>query len=175
MIRKYPIQLGAILNNLGMLSYLGHVFLEHRFQSALLRNPNATKKEIEHAMQYVSKGVFYDALGPLLSLVAWSFLLIPPKKHEAKEGEGIVEKTWGIIKENPQYATGLFTLGSSGSRLAAAAIKKNTIQVIGESIYLLGDFALFFTNSSEYGGGMNRTSMSLAQKWQNICVGCRWY
>jgi hypothetical protein len=108
------------------------------------------EKEFVELHNYKGKGFYIDILRSIVSITAWSFLLLPPKKHEEKEHEGVIEKAWGKLREDPQIGAGVGTLMSSSLGMWGAAERKNAIQSIGEKIYLGGDFMLFFTKGSEY-------------------------
>lgn len=161
-IEKYPIQIGAMANNLGMLSFATHAIYNRRYHRESMHLPDSAK--------YVNKGFWWDIGGAITSLVAWSLLLIPNhKKEEKKEADSkpsssLLGRVVQNFKDNPEHGTGLLTIASSSQRLLGAAVKKNWVHVTGEAIYLPGDFLLLFTKNGEYGDHKNLDIEKLASK-----------
>ncbi|MCE3006313.1 MAG: hypothetical protein LW853_05710 [Rickettsiales bacterium] len=164
--RKYPIQIGAVLNDIGMVAYMGHAFFTRRYY---LQNPH-----LDGAANYVKRGFWRDIGGGITSIVAWSLLLLPSRKKEEQDSEqAATEKSVGTklvdyFKDNPETGTGILTMASSGQRLMGSLAKKNYIQAIGESIYLPGDFLLLFTKNSEYSDHTQHNREKLAAKIANF-------
>ena len=164
--KKYPIQVGAVLNDIGMAAYMGHAIFTRRYYR---QNP-----QLEGAANYIKKGFWRDIGGGITSIVAWSLLLLPShKKSEQSEEPPATEKSLGTklvnyFKDNPETGTGFLTMASSGQRLMGSLAKKNYIQAIGESIYLPGDFLLLFTKNSEYSDHTQHNREKLAAKIANF-------
>ncbi|MFN8972918.1 MAG: hypothetical protein ACK5VZ_07595 [Alphaproteobacteria bacterium] len=164
--RKYPIQIGAVLNDIGMVAYMGHAIFTRRYYR---QNPH-----LEGATNYIKKGFWRDIGGGITSIVAWSLLLLPSRKKEEQDSEqAATEKSVGTklvdyFKDNPETGTGILTMASSGQRLMGSLAKKNYIQAIGESIYLPGDFLLLFTKNSEYSDHTQHNREKLAAKIANF-------
>ncbi|MFN8930561.1 MAG: hypothetical protein ACK5WQ_09420, partial [Alphaproteobacteria bacterium] len=164
--KKYPIQVGAVLNDIGMAAYMGHAIFTRRYYR---QNPH-----LEGATNYIKKGFWRDIGGGITSIVAWSLLLLPSRKKEEQDSEqAATEKSVGTklvdyFKDNPETGTGILTMASSGQRLMGSLAKKNYIQAIGESIYLPGDFLLLFTKNSEYSDHTQHNREKLAAKIANF-------
>lgn len=172
-IHRFPVTVGAVLNNMGMVFYIGHAFLEQRYRRGLLKtNPHdadALKYVSDHAkgfVQWAKTGFGKDIIGATLSLVGWSVLMVPPTKHVPESDQladrSPLRKAWDTFRENTPTIAGLFTLGASSFRLMGAKDKRNKWQQTGETVYIGGDVALMFTNSHEYGGDakMNQDKLS---------------
>lgn len=145
-LEDHPIETGALLNNAGMLAYLAHAVLERRYKQGLLRhNPFD-----EQARAYLNKGFYWDVGGSALSILGWSALLVKPKAYEEKSDEPVTH-LWQSFRENPQSLTAFTSLLSSSSRLTGALHKRNTVQAIGEGLYIPGDILLFFIKNHDYG------------------------
>lgn len=187
-VMRYPVQIGAMANNIGMGLYLGHAHHEKKFHLNELKKfagramsslSDAEKDVFTRAMSYthqpkglqniLKSGYRKDVMGACMSMVAWSVLMIPPIKEKsedekAQENPGIFKRVWHNFRvHTPQYA-GLLTLGSSSSRLMGSISKNNKIQSIGETIYIGGDLALMLTNSHEYGGDAKLDPERLSQR-----------
>lgn len=152
MLRRYPIEAGALFNNLGMVFYIFANYKDRRFASELVKHsPGASKKAID----YLSGGFRHDMGGALTSIAAWFLMLIKPKKkpeydmHESTKNP--FARVWDGLRENPQIGTGLLTLAASSQRLLGAGHRDDHIQKFGESIYLFGDVMLLFTRNDHYG------------------------
>lgn len=209
----YPIQIGAMANNLGMVAFLGAFFLERRFQQSYLTKlgPEAiaeakallaagfegvadSKAAVKHAgnivagavgatpevkaqahkfveaakvpfaENYINKGYYLDSAGALTSILAWTFMLLPPKETKEKSSNPLV-RFWEGIREDPQKVTSAIALGSSSLRLLGSRERENPLQTIGEAVYIPGDLMLWFTKNNEYGhstGGDNSTLLKVA-------------
>ena len=161
-VQKYPIQIGAFFNDLGMVAYIGHAYFNRKHH---LKTPH-----LPESANYIKKGFGRDIGGAITSLVAWTLLLIPSKKKDPKtepkheESGNPISGLINHFKENPEHGTGLLTVASSTQRLLGGISKGNRLQVIGESIYLPGDFFLLFTKNSEYGGDNKQNTEVLAKK-----------
>ncbi len=161
-VQKYPIQIGALFNDLGMVAYIGHAYFNRKHH---LKTPH-----LPESANYIKKGFGRDIGGAITSLVAWTLLLIPSKKKDPKtepkheESSNPISGLINHFKENPEHGTGLLTVASSTQRLLGGISKGNRLQVIGESIYLPGDFFLLFTKNSEYGGDNKQNTEVLAKK-----------
>lgn len=176
-MHRFTVPIGAVLNNLGMVSYLGHAWLERKHHIA----QRALNPMDEQALRYIGKegvtgfrnwiktGYGKDTFGAILSLIGWSILMIPPKTPRT-ESEIAQEQTtpfgrfWDKFRENTPMLAGLFTLGASSFRLMGAQSKGNVLQQTGEKIYIGGDIALMFTNSHEYGGDKKLDPERLSEK-----------
>ncbi len=180
-LRKYPVQIGAVFNDLAMVAYAGAAYLHLKDAQKVIAAGekmglsleklkkathvlNETEQHFLSSHGYKNKGFMIDFTRSVVSALAWGFLLIPPKKHEAKENEGIIGKAIGKFQEDPQIGTGLGILASSTLGIIGATGRKNAIQATGEKIYLLGDFMLFFTKNDEYGGGHEQNLDKLGDK-----------
>jgi hypothetical protein len=168
LLRRYPIEAGALFNNLGMLLYIaGTLKARSHYSAELAHNPASEK-----ALEYLKKGTgflglknaggfYHDMRGALTSIVAWTLMLIPAKKKEEIDEhtprKNIFTRMWNAIAENPQVGTGLLTLASSSQRLQGANIRERmepgsaTNQIRGEKIYIAGDVMLMFTKNDHYG------------------------
>lgn len=215
----YPIQIGAMANNLGMVAFLGAFFLERKFQnqylinlgeegiasakalyqggfgaladkeavkaaqyvvdglekvktpaqkvaSGMLKSVESKPTELQalkeqasafliaakapHAENYLKKGYWLDSAGALSSILAWTFMLLPPKVTKEKSSNPIVH-LWQSLREEPQKLTSAMALGSSSLRLLGSRERDNMLQTIGEAVYIPGDLMLWFTKNNEYG------------------------
>lgn len=209
----YPIQIGAMANNLGMLAFLGAFWLERKFQAEKLAgiSENAisaakslyeagfagsagskavkaaeavasaagtgaadAKKfldaaKIQHADNYLRKGYYMDSGGAITSLMAWTFMLLPPKETKHKSDNPLV-RFWQTVREDPQKVTSAVAFGSSSLRLLGSRERENMLQAIGEAIYIPGDIMLWFTKNNEYGhstGGNHDSLIEAAAKTIN--------
>jgi len=175
-VRKYPIQLGAIFNNVGMMLYAGHAILQRRWNKQIIEGVNhkvaSTVEAIAAARQYneggIKSGFVKDILSTCLSFTGWSLMLLPrkPRTTESRDkhdGNPFME-TWDRFRENPQGVSGILALGSSSLRLLASQDKRNPVQLAGESVYTLGDIALMFTKNDDYGGEKTKNIDTLAAK-----------
>lgn len=157
-LEDHPIQSGAMMNNLGMLTYMGHALLERRFQKAVL-----AKGHSQRAEDYLQKGFGYDMRGGLVSLLGWSSLLPRPKEYEEKSGNPALF-AWQSYRENPQYVSGACSLYSSIQRLMGAGVRQNNLQRIGEALYIPGDILLFFIKNNDYGASRSGDIGKLVNK-----------
>jgi hypothetical protein len=143
-------------------AYIGHAYFNRKHH---LKTPH-----LPDSANYIKKGFGRDIGGAITSLVAWTLLLIPSKKKDPKtepkheESGNPISGLINHFKENPEHGTGLLTVASSTQRLLGGISKGNRLQVIGESIYLPGDFFLLFTKNSEYGGDNKQNTEVLAKK-----------
>lgn len=174
---RYTVPIGSILNNLGMVSYIVHARLEHKYQKAQwLLNP-ADEKALKYIgdasakgfRNWIKTGYGKDITGALISLVGWTILMIPPKTPRteseiAQEQSTPLSRIWDKFRENTPKFAGLFTLGASTFRLMGATSRGNFMQKVGERIYIGGDIALLFTNSHEYGGDKKLDPERLSDK-----------
>jgi hypothetical protein len=161
-LHKYPIQIGALFNDIGMMAYLGHAILERKsWQRVLLTDPHNAQ-----GLDYVNKAFRYELGSIAASTVGWAFLCLKPKVHHDTDPapSNIFSQAWDKLRENPQFVSGGLTLASSSQRLIAARAKRNKMQTIGESIYLPGDFMLFFTKSDHYGSDSIHDVAGIAKK-----------
>ncbi len=173
---RFTVPIGAMLNNLGMVAYIGQAVLERKYRkNLLLANPNDVEavkyvgKEVKNFGQWIKTGFGKDIFGASLSLAGWTTLMIPPKAPRteselAAEKTSVVGSWWEKFREHTPTLAGLFTLGASSFRLMGAQSRDNKIQAIGEKIYLGGDVALMFTNSHEYGGDKKLDPERLSDK-----------
>lgn len=164
-LEDHPIQTGAMLNNAGMVAYIGHALLERRYRRTILRN-NPTDLD---ALKYVNKGFWGDLIGSAISIGGWSSLLMTPKEYESYS-ENPLTRTYQKWRENPQTAAGATTLVSSSGRLWGAYNKGNRFQMIGEGLYIPGDLMLFFVKNHEYGGSTKQDAESLAEKISDVML-----
>lgn len=175
-IRRYPVQIGAVMNDLGMIAYLGHAFANKQWNQNILANPRSTDDQRDIARKYIGAGTglwklngfWKDIIGASLSLLAWPLLLLPrkPRTEEtirAHEGNPLAT-IWDKFRENPEGLAGVMTLGASSFRLLGADSKGNSMQRIGETIYIGGDIALMFTKNDAYGKEASKNLESLAEK-----------
>lgn len=180
-LRRYPVQIGALFNDLGMIAYMGHATAEKKWKNAFLTDPHTQANaahlgnQIKLASDYtkgkyfgaeVGKGYFHDMLGATLSLFAWPLLMIPRKEiddktREAHQGHPLAQ-FWDKLRENPETLAGVMTLGASGNRLLGAGTKDNKWQKAGEITYLGGDVALMMTKNDAYGSDNARQIDKLA-------------
>ncbi len=145
-LEDHPIQTGAMLNNAGMLAYMGHAILEREHRKGLLKaNPNDVK-----SLHYIKKGFPFEIGSTIVSMLGWSALLLTPKEYEQKS-DNRVESAWQSFRENPQRFTSFTSILSSSQRLFGSISKENKLQAIGESIYIPGDILLFFVKNHDYG------------------------
>jgi hypothetical protein len=185
-IRRYPIQIGAAFNDIGMGIYMlrslrkkwgfeafekGDLVLAKKMLGNV--NIHDTQELAREAKTYISKTKYFngfrsDIAGAAVSMVAWAFLLITPKSHsenEKEEAEGRpLLHTWQKFRENPQVGAGLLTFASSGLRLKTALAARDRRQSIGEGIYLGGDFELLFTKNDNYGSKNSKDVKVLAER-----------
>ncbi|MES2985489.1 MAG: hypothetical protein V4735_09930 [Pseudomonadota bacterium] len=174
-MKRYPVQIGAMANNFGMLAYIGHAVLERKFcRSRLLANPHdaAALRYVgtgaTGAMAWLKTGFGKDIFGASLSFAGWSALMIPPSAPAPECDQPLdrnpLQKTWHAFREHTPFVAGLLTLGASSFRLMGANSKGNVRQQIGEKIYIGGDVALMFTNSHAYGGDAKINPEKLAAR-----------
>lgn len=228
----YPIQIGAMANNLGMMAFLGAFWLERKYQTkylaeageaaiaeakAIYNNGFAGLKEkdalkaanyvvegvtklksdsqkaahallstttdkpalikeaqkyieaakIPFAENYLKSGYWKDTMGACTSIIAWTFMMLPPKETKEKSSTPLV-RFWQTIRENPQQATSAIALGSSSMRLLGARERENILQTIGEAIYIPGDLMLWFTKNNEYGHSVSDDNTSLVHSAANL-------
>ena len=174
---KYPVQIGAIFNDLGMIAYAGHAIAQRKWEKNILAgtaDPSVKTNDpdrIKTAKKYTEgkfPGFMKDIAGACTSLVAWALLLLPRKPRDEatrKNHEGnVFASTWDAFRENPQGLSGAMTLVSSSLRLMGARDKDSPMQKIGETIYIGGDIALMFTHNDEYGGEKTKDISALARK-----------
>jgi hypothetical protein len=162
LIRKYPIQLGALFNDLGMMFYIGHVFKQRSLMKSVSLMPGVEAQVAKEAAHYVKTGWKFGAIGSSISLVGWTLMLLPRKQlAEDKQPHSLWEK----LRANPQHVAGVLAVGSSSLRLTESLSlgKRNYVQAIGEAIYVPGDILLMFTKNDHYGDG-NKNSDAIAQK-----------
>lgn len=166
-MRRYPVTIGAMLNNIGMVAYMGHAYFERKYHMGVLAAPPHNAEAVKAARNYIGTGAKgfrhwiktgfgKDIFGASLSLAGWSVLMVPPTKavpeSERTTERSAIGKAWDWMREHTPLEAGLLTLGASSFRLMGATSKGNFTQRTGERIYIFGDFALMFTNSHEYGG-----------------------
>jgi hypothetical protein len=172
-LKKYPIQIGAAMNDLGMVAYMGHAIFTRRYFRQNPHLPDAVKYAGTGGF-WSGKGFWRDIGGGITSIVAWSLMLLPSRKKDAASSPTAeAEKPLGTklvdyFKDNPETGTGILTMASSAQRLMGSRAKRNPIQVIGESIYLPGDFLLLFTKNSEYSDHTQHNREKLAAKIANF-------
>ncbi|MAR56616.1 MAG: hypothetical protein CMM93_05480 [Rickettsiales bacterium] len=164
-LEDHPIQAGALLNDIGMLTFMAHAVLERQsWKEVLKHNPLDAK-----ALHYVNKGFRNDIMGCAVSILGWSFLLLPPKERDEK-AEGLIEKAWGRMRENPQAVTAMTSIYSSSNRLLGGLAKGNKLQMLGEAMYIPGDLMLFFIHSNEYGISRGGASDKLLDMVGNLMI-----
>lgn len=154
-LKRYPIHLGAMSNNIGMGLYIGHIFAQKKLMGAIAKLPGMPEKTVSEAISYSTKDWKKGLIGCIISLIGWTTMMLPRKQKSEVEdsshipARGLIE----TLKENPQYVTGVLAAGSSSMRLAESLSpgKRNRIQTIGESIYLPGDLLLFGIKNDHYG------------------------
>ena len=165
-LRDYPIQIGGLLNSLGMLAYMGHaIFYRKYFKTEMLERGAAgtlTKEFAQDANKYIEKTFKIDMARATVSFFGWLFLLYPRKEHPEKSSNPIIN-LFQQFEENPQVVTGLSAIAGSTTGLRASLMKGNNFQAIGESIYIPGDLFLLFTHSDEYGKGKDQGHEKLAE------------
>jgi hypothetical protein len=167
-LKKYPIQIGAAMNDLGMAAYIGHAIFTRRYYRQNLHLPDAVKYAGTGSF-WSGKGFWRDIGGAMTSIVAWSLMLLPSRKKDVAAQTSDIEKPLGTkivdyFKDNPETGTGILTVASSGQRLLGSIAKGNIPQIIGESIYMPGDFLLLFTKNSEYSDHTQHNREVLAGK-----------
>jgi len=169
LLRRFPIEAGALFNNLGMLLYIAGNYKDRSFYRGELAR-GATGNALKDANDYIKKGTgflglkdaggfYHDMRGALTSIAAWTIMLLPAKKKsdtvDKAASDNIFARSWNAIAENPQVGTGLLTIASSSQRLMGAKIRNKTEptenQIRGETIYLGGDVMLMFTKNDHYG------------------------
>lgn len=171
-IRRYPVQIGAIFNDMGMLAYIGHVRANRAWNRNILADPASSEKRRADALKYVGKGFngyWKDITAAYTSIVAWALLLLPRKPRDAntiaRHKDNVFATAWDKFREDPEAVSGAMTLFSSSSRLwAAAGDKHNKIQAVGEGIYILGDVAQMFIKNDAYGKETSKNIEVLAEK-----------
>ncbi|MBX9725801.1 MAG: hypothetical protein K2X09_00925 [Rickettsiales bacterium] len=175
-VRRYPIQIGAALNDIGMGVYaLRSVYKKREYADIIAKKIPADAKLLEEAIAYnVGKGGFklsgfrQDILAAAVSMAAWAFLLITPKHHSDDEIDQVegkpLQTAWQKFRENPQIGAGLLTLVSSSLRLSTSLKTNDRKQTIGESLYIGGDFALLFTKNDNYGSKNSKDVEVLAKR-----------
>jgi len=174
---KYPVQIGAVLNDLGMISYMGHAFAQRKWEQNIVAgkaDPSVDMTDpdrLKTAQNYTTgkfTGFMKDIAGACTSIVAWALLLLPRKPIDdatrKNHAGNVFASTWDAFRENPQGLSGAMTLASSSLRLMGAKDKYNTNQIIGETIYIGGDIALMFTHNDAYGGEKTKDISALARK-----------
>lgn len=174
---RFTVPIGAMLNNMGMVAYLGHAWLERKHHLAQIKlNPADEmarkyigEKGAKGFRNFIKTGFGKDVFGATLSLIGWTTLMIPPKMPRteseiAQEHVTPLGRFWDKFREHTPTLAGLFTLGASSFRLMGATSKGNVTQQIGEKIYIGGDIALMFTNSHEYGGDKKLNPERLSDK-----------
>ena len=180
---RYPVQIGAALNDLGMMAYMGHAVAQRTWDRNIVAgkaDPSVDMSDpdrLKTAHDYTDKndwkkakfsGFWKDIAGAFVSIVAWGLMLLPRKpideatrkKHESN----VFASAWDSFREDPEHLSGFMTLTSSSLRLMGAQSKGNTNQIIGETIYLGGDVALMFTKNDDYGSEKTKNITELARK-----------
>lgn len=176
-IRRYPIQIGAAFNDIGMGVYMLRSVYKKKWYTDLLASKlpvsaellkEATEYTASKAGRFKISGFHRDIAGAVVSMVAWAFLLITPKKHSDEEKEQIEGKplhnAWQKFRENPQVGAGLLTLLSSSLRFSSALTTNDKRQQWGEGIYIGGDLALLFTKNDNYGSKNSKDVEVVAQR-----------
>ncbi len=174
-LERSPVVIGAVASNVGMLAFIGASVLERKFQRGQLALNPMNKDALAYVgngtrgfRAWLKTGFGKDVFGAILSLTAWTFMMIPPKKREELGSEdphkGILRRMWDSVRERPQVLGGLGALSASSFRLMGATTRGNWSQQIGEKIYIGGDIALMFTNSHEYGGDAKLDPEKLTSK-----------
>lgn len=175
-VRRYPIQIGAAFNDIGMGVYaLRSLYKKREYADIIAKKIPADAKLLEEAIAYnVSKGGFklkgfhQDILAAAVSMAAWAFLLITPKRHTDDDKDQVegkpLQSAWQRFRENPQIGAGLLTLVSSSLRLSTSLKTNDRKQTIGESLYIGGDFALLFTKNDNYGSKNSKDVEVVAQR-----------
>ena len=181
-LRQYPVQIGAIFNDVALLCYGAAAILHRRdalkivaqhekmgwsfsqFEHTAREALSESQRHFVDSHRYLKKGFLFDIARVPISVLAWTGLLVPPKKYEEKENDSPLDKIVGKYRENPQILTGVGTLTSSTLGILGAGARNNVVQSIGEKIYLFGDFTLFFTKNNEYGGGHEQDLGKLGEK-----------
>jgi hypothetical protein len=171
LLRRYPIEAGALFNNLGMVLYIAGTIKDRNFYRNALKSGTASHEVMQAAQEYLKQGTglfkmkgaggfVRDMGGAITSIVAWTFMLIRPKAKEPgehPENQGMLSRAWDSIRQNPQVGSGLLTLASSWQRLQGAHIRNRIEpgsakqQIRGERIYIGGDLMLLFTKNDHYG------------------------
>lgn len=152
-IRDYPIQTGAAIQNTGMLLFLAHTFLEWKYKKGLLADgTKLSAEDFKFANRYVNKGgVLVDAYRGVASFIGWACLMYPVKKHEQKS-DNPVERAFQDFEENPQKLSSMIATSTSLAGAASGTyFKGNMLQAAGELTYLPGDYLLSYANNSQYG------------------------
>ncbi|MEJ0010610.1 MAG: hypothetical protein WDN72_09035 [Alphaproteobacteria bacterium] len=176
-IRKYPVQLGALFNDLGMIAYGAHAFHERSWKSTFLAESAdrpltpELAADREAAGKYVNgswTGFHKDMLGATLSFFAWPLLMLPRKEtdeatRKAHEGHPMAQ-AWDAFRADPERLAGAMTIGASASRLMGAQSKNNLLQSLGEGTYVGGDISLMFTKNDHYGSDILHHVDKLAGK-----------
>jgi hypothetical protein len=169
LLRRFPIEAGALFNNLGMLLYIVGNHADRSFYRGELAR-GVTGDAFKAAHDYVKEGTGFlklknasgfshDMRGALTSIAAWTLMLLPARKKDdslaTPASDNVFARSWNAVAQNPQVGTGLLTIASSAQRLMGASIRNKTEptenQIRGEKIYLGGDVMLMFTKNDHYG------------------------
>ncbi len=184
-MQRYPIQMGALFNDIGMGIYIVRSMkLKKWYENILAKKTPASAELMANAKKYttvtkrfgIPMSTFrFDILGAVISIVAWAVLLIKPKTYSIEQQEADADhplrRFWHKFRADPQVAAGLMTVASSGSRLKSAISEKDRMQAIGETIYLGGDFALLFTKNDNYGSKNSKDVRLLAERVGDYVAG----
>ncbi len=152
-IRDYPIQSGAVIQNTGMLMLVAHAFLEKKYKAGLLQNvAELSEHDAKYANRYVNKGGFYvDIYRTMASFGAWALLMYPIKSHPHKS-DNPVEAAFQSFEENPQHVSSAIVGSASlAGMISGYHFKGNGVQTLGETLYLPGDYLLSKANNKKYG------------------------
>ncbi len=153
LLEEHPIQMGAVLNNAGMLAHMMHTVLERGTRKGILANTSKhSATVVKEARDYVKSGFYFDFGRSLLSLIGWTALYYPVKEHPEKSDNPFT-RAFQTFEEDPQIATGGLAFAAGLSSIIAGYKKNNPLQMAGETLYLPGDVLMMFANSSQYGKG----------------------
>ncbi|MFZ4541094.1 MAG: hypothetical protein ACOYNL_04685 [Rickettsiales bacterium] len=186
LLRRFPIEAGALFNDLGMALYIvGAVKDRNHYRKELVTGGKLddvgksylgvdSKGNVgDGKLNYKlvgANGYTNDMRGAITSIIAWALMLVKPKKKDDEalesDSKNPFARSWNSLRENPQVGTGLLTLVSSSQRLLGSASRADKSQLFGERIYLLGDVMLLFTKGDHYGkktGNVDTLADTLAE------------
>lgn len=148
LLKRYPIEAGSIAQILGQIAFAGSSML----QIKKLGWANA-------------KGYKTNILSAALSIASWSMFVKNPKHHDEKTpwDKNPLTRGWQEFEEHPERFASIVTAAASSIGLYGAIKTGNKFQQYAESLWLLGDAVLFFTQKNHYGNVAARKEDPLIQ------------
>lgn len=143
-LKKHPIESGALAQIFGQLAFMGTSLLQLRNLPA-----HGTAEILKSA-----RGAKINIARSLTAITAWSMFMKKPHHTEQKTNwnEAPTQRAWQEFSEHPERFASVINTAASGIGLWAASEKGNNYQRGAELLWLAGDIIMFFAKSSHYGG-----------------------